>query len=498
VKSLSSGQVNWSLPLAARKPGETLQSWLYRTLRQDILDGRLPRNYVLPSSRYLATQHGLARGTVQAAYSQLLSEGYLVTVQGSGTRVSLSLPDDHVAQPTHTVPETIQAGAITPRLARWAHELIEQDHAFPFSPWFSKKPFVPHACDVTQFPVDIWRRLHLKHLGAVQPAVLSNRPPQGLPALRQAIAEHLAIARGAIVSAENIVIVNSVQQALDICLRLTVEPGESVWMEDPGYPGARQIMQGTNAHIVDVPVDASGIVVSEGIKKAPNARLAYITPCRQAPMGVVLAPERRLALLGWARDNGAYIFEDDYDSEYRFVARPIPALKSMPHADNHVIMSGTFSKLLFPAIGLAYVALPPHLVEAFKRALSLMSRSANGLVQAVLADFMSEGHFGRHIRRMRKIYAARAKVFEELAGHYLSDFIEVPPILAGLDVVARLKALPESEAIALMHKANADVFPLARYSSSHPMPPSLVMGFAAYSEAQIRDQIIELSRLLQS
>ena len=498
MRKSSTGQVTWSLPLAPRERGETLQRWLYRTLRQDILDGRLPRNQVLPSTRFLATQHGLARGTVQAAYNQLLSEGYLVTSQGSGTKVSISLPDDHLARASGTIPLPSQQITSMPfRATRWARELVDQSPAFPFDPLYSSRTFVPHACDVNHFPVDIWRRLHLRHLGAVQPAVLSNRAAQGSRALRQAIAEHLAIARGVAASSDNIVIVSSVQQGLDICLRLITEPGDSIWMEDPGYPGARQIMAGVNARIVDVPVDEFGMVVSEGVRLAPQARLAYVTPCRQAPMGVALAPDRRLSLLNWAKESGSYIFEDDYDSEYRFVAKPIPALKSMMHGDDHVILSGTFSKLLFPAIGLAYLALPSHLIKPFTRALSLTSRHANGLAQAVLADFMSEGHFGRHIRRMRKLYASRAKTFESMAQEHWTGLIEIPPILAGLDVVGRLVGRSETEAISLLQAAGIGPLPLSRYANRH-MSAGLVMGFAAHNEQQIQQLMAATAKILRS
>ncbi|MBZ9780199.1 PLP-dependent aminotransferase family protein [Pseudomonas sp. REP124] len=492
-----SSQVTWSLALDARQEGETLQNWLYRALRQDILGGRLPRNHLLPGTRHLAAQYGLARGTVQAAYNQLLSEGYLETAKGSGTRVSLTLPHDHRAQ-ARRAPESTESTDAAPLLptSRWARELVEQSPAFLLDSQSQSKPFVPHCCDVASFPIDIWRRLHARHLAAVQPTILSRRTAQGSPALRQAIADHLAIARGVAVSAENIVLVSSVQQALDICLRLIIEPGDAVWMEDPGYTGARQILLGARANVVDVPVDELGIVVDEGIRKAPHARLAYVTPCRQAPMGVALSPDRRLTLLQWARDNGAYVFEDDYDSEYRFIAKPIPALKSMPQADHHVILAGTFSKLLFPAIGLAYLALPPQLVEPFTRAMSLTARNANSLAQAVLADFMTEGHFDRHIRKMRKLYAARAKAFESLSRQLWADFIEFTPIHAGLDVAGRLKGFSEPDALALLQNCGIGAFPLSRYTQSVVMPPGLVMGFAAHTEPQIEQKMILVAQAL--
>ncbi|WP_447649182.1 MocR-like pyridoxine biosynthesis transcription factor PdxR [Pseudomonas abietaniphila] len=496
MKKNQRNPVSWSLPLDPRLENETLQAWLYRSLRKAILDGRLPRNHALLSTRYMAAQHGLARGTVQAAYNQLLSEGYLVTARGSGTRVSLTLPDDH-----HARAKNVQITAARPAPAPpyqttpWANELISQNPAFSFDPLHSSRLFVPHTCDVNHFPVDQWRRLHLRHLGSVRPAVLTSRPAQGLPALRQAIAEHLAVARGVAVSAENIVIVSSVQQGLDLCLRLLIRPGDKVWMEDPGYPGAKQMMTGAGAEIVNVPVDEHGMVVEDGVRLAQRARFAYVTPCRQAPTGVALAPERRLALLQWAKSNDAYIFEDDYDSEYRFVAKPIPALRGMPDAEDRVVMAGTFSKLLFPAVGLAYLALPSDLVNIFTRALSLTARHANGLAQAVLADFMSEGHFGRHIRRMRKIYASRARAFEQMAATHWDGLMTIPPITAGLDIVGTLVDTPEFEAIIKLRNVGIGPMPLSKYTSQSSAE-GLVMGFAAHGEAQIEEVIIKMAKAL--
>jgi GntR family transcriptional regulator/MocR family aminotransferase len=276
-----------------------------------------------------------------------------------------------------------------------------------------------------------------------------------------------------------------VQQALDLCLRLLVAPGEAVWMEDPGYPGARQVMLASGARVVDVPVDPDGMRVADAVRAAPNARLAYVTPSRLAPLGVALSPERRLALLRWAATHQACLFEDDYDSEYRFHARPIPALKSLPLGDSHVVLAGTFSKLMFPALRVAFVALPTHLVEPFVRATSLTARNANGLAQAVLADFMADGHFDRHVRRMRKIYAGRAQAFEDAAATHWQGLIEVPAAQAGLDVVGRLLTLDETTAARRLAKAGLMARPLGLYTATHRLADALVMGFGAFDEARI-------------
>jgi GntR family transcriptional regulator/MocR family aminotransferase len=287
------------------------------------------------------------------------------------------------------------------------------------------------------------------------------------------------------VTPDQIVVLSSVQQALDLCLRLLVGPGEQAWMEDPGYPGARQLMLAAGVRVVDIPVDQEGMRIDLGLRLAPSARLAYVTPARQSPLGVALAPDRRLALLRWARESGACIFEDDYDSEYRFVGKPIPALKSLPGGDQHVILAGTFSKLLFPAIRIAFVALPANMVSPFVRAASLSARNANGLAQAVLADFMAEGHFDRHVRRMRRIYASRAQAFEDAARRHWQGLIDVPAVQAGLDVAVRLLGMDEATAMRRLTEAGITAFPLSRYAGSHGSPPGLVMGFAPFSEEVI-------------
>ncbi|SHL68509.1 PLP-dependent aminotransferase family protein [Phytopseudomonas punonensis] len=487
-----------SLPLGAPQPGESLQRWLYTALREAILSSRLPSGSQLPSTRALAEHYGMARGTAQAAYQQLQSEGYLDTSNGYGTRVCAVLPDT-----------TLNAGYVRRRVM----PVAEQQRDAPDTPWAQRlqaekpifmgsatqpglRPFFPHRGDVLAFPIDLWRKLHTAHLRSSRLLDMLDADPAGLPALRSAIAQYLGIARGVRVGAERIVILGSVQQALDLTLRLLVAPGETVWMEDPGYPGARQLMKASGVAMVDVPVDREGLQVEEGIRLAPAACMAYVTPSHQAPLGGELSPARRLGLLRWAGEQGSYIFEDDYDSEYRFVAKPIPALRSMAGADASVILAGTFSKLLFPSLRLAYVVLPPQLVEGFTRLVSLTARHANSLSQAVLADFIEQGHFDRHLRRMRKLYAARAETFAEAAERNWQGLIEVPPIRAGLDVVCRLHGMDELDAQARLAEAGIDVMPLQRYCVK-PQAPGLVMGFAPYEETAIEQAAKDAARLLR-
>lgn len=487
------------LPLGAPEVGISLQSWLYESLRGAILGGRLPAGSKLPSTRAMAEHYGLARGTVQTAYQQLLSEGYLQARTGSGTRVSEVLPDPtmnagYVRRKVVSRSEEVRVAPQTPWLNKLAEiEPIFSRRALPTG----QRPFFPHRGDISAFPIDLWRKLHTQQLRSSRLSMLLDGDPAGLPALREAIAGYLAIARGVQVSPERILVIGSVQQGLDICLRL-LAPGDSqVWMEDPGYPGARQLMEISGVNRVDVPVDRSGLKVEEGMRLAPGARLAYVTPSRQAPLGGELSPARRLALLHWATEQDSYIFEDDYDSEYRFVAKPIPALRSMPGAEHSVILAGTFSKLLFPSIRLAYLVVPEHLTERFTRAAALMSRHANSLAQAVLADFIHEGHFDRHVRRMRKIYAARAVAFAEAAHRHWRGLIEVPEIRAGMDIACRLQVENEQDAFTRLQAAGIDVLPLASYCVN-PRAPGLVMGFAPYEERAIEEAAQAVARVLRN
>lgn len=478
-----------SLPLDAPTAGEGLQRWLYEGLRHSIVTGRLPPDSILPGTRTLARQYKLARGTVLAAYEQLLSEGYLVARVGSGTRVSRQLPD----RPIAVAATPIEANAnATPTIVEhkpsgpWIQRLVEHAPALPLVlSDVPPRPFLPHRSDIRAFPIDVWRQLHVRQLRTSRLESLREMSAAGLPALRIAIAEHLAITRAVFVSPDQIAIVSSTQQALDLCMRLLAGSEDTVWMEDPGHIGVRHVMLASGARVVDVGVDEHGMRVEDGIRDAASSVLAYVTPARQAPLGVRLSDDRRTALLRWATERGAMIFEDDSDSEYAFTGNPLPALRSLPGGNEHVVLASTFSRLMFPSLRLAFVVLPIRLVEPFKRAATLTARTASGVAQAVLAEFLADGHFERHIRRMKKRYASRAQAFERAAIRHWNGLVDVPSIEGGLDVVGRLVRLDESTAVHRLAAAGIDASPLARYTSHHRHPASLVMGFAPFDEGEI-------------
>ncbi|MBZ9780358.1 PLP-dependent aminotransferase family protein [Pseudomonas sp. REP124] len=476
--------------------GINLQEWLYVELRDAMLTGRIPPGSKLPGSRALAKHLGVARGTVHSAYQQLFSEGYTVSRTGSGTRVSVELPDtklrafsldqgdgaDVTVRRTPPVTDWLERLSATPAITR--RKILP-----------GLLPFFPMRSDVHSFPIDLWRKLHIQQMRSSKVETLLDYDPAGLPSLRRAIAQYLGSARGVHVPEDQIVVLSSVQQGIDLCLRLLARPGASVWMEDPGYPGVRQLMTVAGCKVVDVPVDQQGMRIEHGVQVAPEAELIYVTPSRQMPTSYQLSPYRRRALLRWANASGAYIIEDDYDSEYRFIAKPIPALRSMAGADDSVILAGTFSKLLFPSVRLAYLVLPPHLVNNFTQALALTSRHPNSLNQAVLAAFFDQGHFDRHVRRMRKLYSLRAEALNCAAQQHWRGLIEVPEIRGGLDIAASLLVGHETEACERMEKAGVDVMPLGRFYRS-PKSGGFLLGFAPYEERAIQEAALKVRKAL--
>lgn len=482
--------IELSLPL--RPPGMSRQSWLYAEIRSAVRAGRLAPGARLPPSRDFARQLGVSRGTVLVAIAQLVAEGYLTGKVGSGTFVSHRLPLQPVegwgraADPRRAHPHLSQRGTL---LARSPFPLEAQ--AFP------ARPFRPNQPDLTAFPFAVWNRIAARRSRLSQLSVLADGAARGYEPLRRAIAEHLRCSMRIDCSEENIVIVGSVQQALDLTARLLLEARDEVWMEDPGYAGAAQVFRAAGARIVGVPVDRNGLDVQAGVRSAPRARLAYVTAGRQSPLGVPLALERRLALLRWAAKADAVVIEDDYDSEYRYAGSPLAALKSLDTEDR-VIHVGSFSKRLFPSLRLAYVAVPRWLVEPFAAALSLTVRHVSLLPQAVLHEFIAEGHHGRHLRRMRLAYGERAAALQASIERHLQGLLSVLPIVAGLDAATFLpQGWDDALAARVANGAGMETRPLSAYRIEAPAPSGLLLGFAAFDPGQIERGVRALASVLQ-
>jgi len=494
------------IALNPRPEGTPLQRWLYGELRAAILDGRLGPGARLPATRDLAARHRVSRGTVLDVFAQLAAEGYLAGAVGRGSFVAGELPDRRFE--SAPAKAAVRASPKKPNAAPGI-ELSNRGQLLARSAFaiegrsFPARAFRPSQPDLESFPFALWARVAARRSRLSNRSMLADGEAQGYRPLREAIAEHVRLARGIACTREQVAIVGSVQQTLDLSARLWLDPGDAVWMEDPGYHGARLVFEAAGARIAAVPVDMHGIDVAAGLLKAPDARLAYVTAGRQAPLGCSLSLERRLALLDWAHARGALVIEDDYDSEYRFEGRPLAALKSLDaerqkEKGGHVIYCGTFSKLLFPALRIAYAVLPERLVDPFVAALSLTSRHVPLDQQATLHAFIAEGHAGRHMRRMRELYGERAEALREAAARHWKGMLTVPPIVAGLDAPAFLpEGVDDALAARLAAEAGIETRALSSYAIERKAPAGLVLGFAGVDPQAIDAGAKALARVLQ-
>jgi GntR family transcriptional regulator / MocR family aminotransferase len=483
---------SYALTLPYRDPAQPAYQWLYEALRSEILGGRLPPGKRLPATRDLARQYGLARGTIVSAFDQLASEGYIEGTVGSGTYVSKALPEKllQVGSAQPATPAVNRARPISVSTYAKRAQVFEGYENRPTRAFRANLP----ALDL--FPTTRWTKITSRRLRRISTGDLMGCDPLGYFPLRQAVAEYLTTSRGVRCVPEQIAIVSGVQEALDLTTRLLLNPGDHVCMENPGYPGARQVFEAFGAKVTAVPVDDQGIA----IQKIPSRkfRLVYVTPGHQFPLGTTMTLARRLQLLEWTRKSGALIFEDDYDSEYRYSGRPIPALQGLD--DNGLVLyAGSFSKVLFPALRLGYVVIPGSLTPFFEATLSLTIRHTPLLEQLVLTDFIAEGHFGRHLRRMREVYAERLAVLLEEARTKLSGLLEISSIEAGLQTVGWLQGKIDAEsAAASAAKYNVNVTPLNQYTNGRVLRQGLQLGFAAVDAKEIRRGVRDLAIALQS
>jgi GntR family transcriptional regulator / MocR family aminotransferase len=481
------------LPLRRPRLNETLADWLYRELRDPILAGRLKPGVLLPPTRVLAAECGVARGTVVRAFEQLISEGYLESRAGSGTRVRRELPDQffHAKKAKLKTTGPVVRGRLSKRgIALTATPFPSTDARCDASAFRANQPSVTH------FPMDLWSRLSASRTRLATRDMRLSGDPLGYRPLRESIAAHLGSTRGVTCHFDQIFIVSGTQHALDLISRLTLDPGDKVWIEDPGYPGAASIFRAAGAKLVPIPVDEKGLRVAHGIQCARDARVAYITPANQFPLCVSLPLERRLQLLEWSRSTGAWIFEDDYDGEFRFDGPPLAALQGLA-PDENVIFSGSFSKILFPSLRLGYLVAPPHLVEPLLAARSLTDRYLAPFAQAILCDFMVEGHFGRYLRRMRQIYAEHLDVLMSATQEEWGDELVVQPIKCGLQSVARLAPGRDDQMFARAAlEFGVEMRPLSNWAFRWKRRDTLQIGFASINPTELRRGVTAISNLL--
>jgi GntR family transcriptional regulator/MocR family aminotransferase len=478
------------LSLPAPPPGRSLYRWLYDELRSAILDGRLRPGSRLAATRDLASAYNLSRATIVTAFDQLKSEGYVEGRSGSGTYVSQVLPEQlldvrgprsETRLPHRRVALSLYARRLQPFRGTWPR---------PMRAFRANQP----ALDL--FPTTLWAQVAARRLRRVSASLLAGGEALGYRPLRQAVADYLNSSRGVKCTADQVLILSGAQEALDRTARILLNPGEAVWMEEPGYPGAAIVFRALGARICPVPVGAEGLDLERGRKKWKRPRLAYVTPAHQFPLGVTMSLRRRLALLEWARRSGTLIFEDDYDSEYRYSGRPIPAMQGLDRS-GVVIFAGSFSAVLFPALRLGYLVVPSDMVDVFAAAESVSTHHPPLLEQAILCDFITEGHFARHIRRMRELYAERLAVLLDCARKNLADLLEISSVEAGLQTVGWLRRGIRAERVAeLAAVRNVEVVPLSRYASGKSRREGLILGFAAVDPRELRRGVEELARVL--
>ena len=482
---------SYELALPHPNPDVPAYQWLYEAVRSEILGGRLRPGTRLPATRDLARQYGLARGTIVNAFDQLASEGYVEGSVGSGTYVSKVLPDSLIQV------SSMRAGKPAVRGKRPA---VVSDYARRAQLFggYGKRPtraFRANLPALDLFPVTLWTKITTRCLRQISKRNLMGCEPLGYLPLRQAVAEYLTRSRGVRCVPEQVAIVSGVQEAIDLTARLLLNPGDRVCVENPGYPGAVLAFQAFGAKICPVGLDKDGIVICQ--LPSRGIRLIYVTPAHQFPLGTTMSLSRRLQLLDWARKSGAMIFEDDYDSEYRYSGRPIPALQGLDDR-GLVLYAGSFSKVLFPALRLGYMVIPFDLLNSVEATLSLTVRHAPLLEQLVLSDFISEGHFGRHLRRMREVYAERLSVLLEEARLRLTGLLEISSVEAGLQTAGWLSGGMNAESAATAAaKRNVEVTPIDRYSQGRVVPGGLQLGFAASDVMEIRRGVGELAIALE-
>lgn len=483
-----------------------LHRQLYEGLRKAILAGRLPPRGRLPSSRALAIELGLSRNTILTAFEQLASEGYLEARQGSGSRVAAMLPDplppaaSRIPAPRHASPgakPAMPAGRARLSLRGTALSAATSARATR-----GDGAFAPAIPDLDIFPFELWSRLLAKSWRRPTLAMASGRDAAGYLPLRAAIADYLRRVRAVRCEPEQVVVLSGIRQAVDLAVRLLLDAGDKVWIEEPGYAGVREVLRAAGARLVPVPIDDEGLSVKTGAKKAPDARLVCVAPSHQYPLGTVMTLGRRLELLAWARPAGAWIVEDDYDSEFRYAGRPLAALQGLDE-DGRVIYVGSFSKVLFPSLRLGYLVAPPALVEGFTAARSTLDDHAAMTAQPALAAFIAEGHFAAHIRRTRKLYAARQAALLSAAGRHLQGLLDLAPASAGMHLLAglapKLAARMDDRAAAARAAAiGITVAPLSAFHMTSPRRQGLLMGYAGVPEDAIEPAVIRLAAALRA
>ncbi|MEP6830662.1 MAG: PLP-dependent aminotransferase family protein [Rhizomicrobium sp.] len=455
-----------------RRSASPIHQQLYDRIRSAIVEGRLASGERLPSTRNLAIQLGVARGTVDAAYARLAGEGYIIGRGQSGTIVSPALRAS--TNPARMIPP-------------------------PLSPESGIAPLLPlrmglPALDL--FPRTLWARLVAREARKLSNNSLAYPDPMGLPALRETIASYLAVSRGIACKPAQIAITNGYQAALNLAAELLLKPRDTVWFEDPGYHFARQALEALALRLAPIPVDSEGLCVDHARRHFSRARLAVVTPAHQSPLGVSLSLPRRQTLLAWAAEQKSWVLEDDYDCEFHYSGYKPPALKSIQGGDR-VLYAGSFSKTLFPSLRLGYLVLPPALLEAASQLCRRLHRGEASFEQAIVAAFMTEGHFARHLRRMRTHYKARRQALADALVRQFGGDVQFSLSPGGLHILARFPNHPSDVALAeraLRHGLQPT--PLSTQSIKHDVGQGLLMSFTNIPEKSAPGIVARLQKAI--
>ena len=480
-----------------RSEKASLSTQIVCSLRELILSGHLLPGQRLPSSRTLARDQGVSRTTAVNAYEQLTAEGLIHSRVGAGAYVSEALD---TGRPPRRSPAAGRAQAASPvpgpRLARLSAEASEQYFprlAHPEAP----TAFTTGMSAFDEFPLALWSRMMAQYWRQPRNQVLGYPDAEGLMDLRRAVVTHLRANRGTICAPEEVFIFNGAQDAFNRIGNLLLNPGDPVWIENPGPIGARNSLITGGAKVVPVPVDEEGLAVEEAQRLAPEFRLALVTPAHQHPLGVTMSLRRRLALLAAAERSGAWIIEDDYVGEFHYGGHPPATLKSID-SGGRVIYVGTFSKSMFAALRLGYVVAPPGLAEAFRRVAGATMQGAASSLQSVMARFIEQGHFSTHIRRMRRVYAERRDRLVAAAEEHFGGLMEVVPTDTGFQTIGRLApGLREEEVAQAAARRGVVVAPISRFAIAPPSQKGVVLGFSAVPPARIDRGAAELGAVLR-
>lgn len=460
-----------------------LQLQITNAIRDAVCDGTLKRSARLPSSRTLASALGVSRITVVAAYDRLSADGYLRSDSTSGTFVSDKLPHSTKSAPLGCPERT---------LSERGKQLIRA----PGGIQERKGAFVPGVCDTDCFPDQIWRRIQNRYLGKRHAELMGYSNPGGYLPLRRALSEYLRVSRAVRTSPEQIIVTMGSNQSIDLCSRILADPGELAYVENPCHWATPILLRANGLEVEAVGVDNDGMNVE---RCARRARLIVTTPSHQFPMGVTLSDERRAALHAAAEQWDAFVLEDDYDSEFRYDQRPLPSLQGSDE-NGRVILMGTFSKVMYPGMRLSYIVVPPDLVDAFAAASLRLYRPGHLPLQAAMADFMVDGHFSKHIRRMRDIYGARQSELLGCLDRCFGDRLETSRNAAGLHMTIRLRELADFDTtVSRSIEQGIYLRRLHTFNQGDPQfRDGFLLGFGALDVEAIRPAVEAFARIVDS